>query len=378
MLLMLINSAESAFPMGRCYNNRWSASPYDLIVLNETCFKITRKSCEDPTKYDCCKLFDKFLNKVVIKTTQDCEKKIKSVYVDQKKKGGGIYFDKYGDNEYEYRITSLNLNNLNSTIICVESLSPCESLLKLCPDGRFAIFDPFTHTCCPTTTLDFSKFLPMSPPFTPAINLKPKGWTIPNEPSEPDEPGEPDSPDDYTETNLPTASPSPPPPKPKAASPSPPPPKAPPPPRPIASPSPPRPIAPPPPSPIASPSPPPPSEPFFPIPTPEPEKSTLPFIVIKVDRKYANDAIVNESLCPALVPIFKTNNTCKIFYKSTTGIYYGTNYNMTNFEIKKFIMVNLHTFTENAELFCESVISGIDVFSNVLFRYKASALTCKT
>ena len=144
---------NATFPMGRCYVNNCAASPYAFNKLNETCFSVVRKPCQDASTYDCCALFEHMLIKIVLKTTTDCQNTVRNVYVNGVRKAGGVYFDVYGSGEAELRITSLALVDLQYVEVCMNSIYPCETLEKFVLDNTVAIFDPNTHTCCPTCTV---------------------------------------------------------------------------------------------------------------------------------------------------------------------------------------------------------------------------------
>lgn len=224
---------EAYFPDGRCYVNSCDASPYQFKTINQTCFSIEKQACIDTSVYQCCTVFEKLLNKIVIKSDPICKNTVSAVYINGIKKPGSVFFDLNSENEGQLRITNLQLTNYpDFTTVCIISKDPCANLTTFCPDQcMIAAFNTDTHTCCPTCDLLGKKVLmpPPSPPPPPP----------PKSPPPPSSPPPPKSP------LSPSPSPSPPP---KSPSPPPPPPPSPPPPPP-PSPPPPPPPSPPPPSP---------------------------------------------------------------------------------------------------------------------------------
>jgi hypothetical protein len=242
--------SQAYFPDGKCYVNKCDASPYKFITYNTTCFTIERKSCIDNTQYNCCNVFTNLLNKIILKSTPLCNNAIKNVYVNGVKKPGGIYYDLYGKNEAELRITNLQFTNYpTSTLVCLDAKPPCATLIEYCPQCVIAVFDTQKHECCPTCNLDSAIYIPISPINSPPLSVdKPPPLIL--------------------------DSPPPPPPPPPPVSPPPPPPVSPPPPPPLSVDKPPPPVHPPPPPlpppalPALPANPPPPPVYCIPLPTP--------------------------------------------------------------------------------------------------------------
>lgn len=146
-----------AFPQGRCYVNACDTTPYHINRIPDTnCFDITLKSCNDPSKYQCCQGFHNGLHKIVLQTRSYCDKSVKQVSVNGVNKAGGLFFVTDDKNDSEFRITSLRLNNVTApnTRICL-TLDPtnsrCNTWEKFCPSPCLvSTFDPFSHNCCAT------------------------------------------------------------------------------------------------------------------------------------------------------------------------------------------------------------------------------------
>ena len=164
LLLVLLFSAATAFPDGRCYVNNCNASPfaltwtsvsYDSNNMMTACFNISSKTCIDNSSYQCCNVFNKFLNKFVISSIPKCDKAVKSVTINDIIKPGGVFFDIYNNGTTgQLRITSLNYSPGNLITLdkfCLNIVPPCNSLETFCSNNcRFALFNPDGHTCCPT------------------------------------------------------------------------------------------------------------------------------------------------------------------------------------------------------------------------------------
>ena len=325
-LLSLFANARGAFPNGRCYVNTCSASPYQFSHKNDTCFVISPKNCIDYSEYDCCNLFKNSLPKFVLKTSVECAKSVKGVYINGVKKGGGVFFDSYGNSEYELRVTSLFITTKDVEMgveVCFDFVTPCSSLKEFDKDNLVSVFNPTTHTCCPVCNINTNQYSPMSPSPSP----------IPQ----------------YQSPSPPTSqSPLPPSPLPPNQSPLPP------------SPLPPSPSLPPP-SPPTSPSLPPPNQ-------------SPSFVLIKVPVK--DRSVVQSILCPSLLFAFKGMvDNCKIVFESSTGIYYSSILPMDVMEFKKYVLTQRDEFTKDARLLCGSTIQG-KKNGSVYFIYAASRNTC--
>jgi hypothetical protein len=71
------------------------------------------------------------------------------------RKGGGVYFDAYGPDKAELRLTTLRMD-FNTAIgkrICITFKDVCDTMKKYCRDKsdvcRYSFFDPISNTCCP-------------------------------------------------------------------------------------------------------------------------------------------------------------------------------------------------------------------------------------
>ena len=87
----------------------------------------------------------------------------------------------------------------------------------------------------------------------------------------------------------------------------------------------------------------------------------IKFIVVKVLNQYANISYINEFLCSKLtqsIPDLIWVSTCKIYYISSTGIYYGATFiePYDNY-VKSYISSNMLLFELNANIFCQGTIS---------------------
>lgn len=154
-----------AFPQGRCYVPQCDATPYLLEWLPQTrpgtmCFRINLKDCEDASRYACCDLLRQNLNKIVIQSRPECERKVTRVTVDGAVKGGGVYFENGVDSQgvpwAEQRLSTMRMNvsNAANKTVCLSVSSPCDTIQTFCPEPcKYAIFDPVYHLCCPTCAM---------------------------------------------------------------------------------------------------------------------------------------------------------------------------------------------------------------------------------
>lgn len=172
-------TSYSIFPAGKCANKLCGISPYVLNTTrndgNKFCFTINPIYC-DPREY-CCNRLNDVLEKIVIKTNISCFGSLDSVYVDDVKKSGGVFFDNY-TGFAEVRITSLRLRYDTALYktICIGLKSPCDSVEKLCAsfDCMYSIYDPFTHNCCPTCNFGIIDTLPNdAQTYVPIMNNPP-------------------------------------------------------------------------------------------------------------------------------------------------------------------------------------------------------------
>lgn len=161
-LLLLASFSEAVtFPMGNCYVRGCDASPYKLTptVNNATsfCFRIDPAQCVDSSKYNCCGLLNNNFNKIVMLSQPACKSSLSKVTVNNIVKGGGVYFDIYDTDKAELRLTNLQLTSQSAygVEMCLVLKPPCSTIDTFCSDGinktcMYSIFDPATHTCCPT------------------------------------------------------------------------------------------------------------------------------------------------------------------------------------------------------------------------------------
>lgn len=160
-----------AFPQGRCFVNACDTTPYQIQRLpNSNCFDITMKTCMDPSKYQCCNGFNNGLHKIVFASQSMCQKSVRQVSVNGVQKAGGLFFVTDGQNNSEFRITSLRLNNITApqTTICITldpTNSKCNTWETFCPTPCLvSTFDPFSHNCCATCRLYEVNTTSPSPP----------------------------------------------------------------------------------------------------------------------------------------------------------------------------------------------------------------------
>ena len=170
ILSLLVSFVSSTFPNGRCAMNRCNASPYSLqwepTKYNDksgdftTCFNIRNQLCSSITEYNCCDVFQTYLDKIIISSYPICNQSISQVMVNGIKKQGGVYFQTYGNNEAELKLTNLALNGSSQVLmqtVCITLTPPCNSLDAFCGNSQgicqFALFNPDKHTCCPTCNM---------------------------------------------------------------------------------------------------------------------------------------------------------------------------------------------------------------------------------
>lgn len=164
--LSTFSTGESfVFPFGRCYDRACGSSPYQFIWLRNAtsagklCFRIEQKSCSD-SKYSCCSIFQKNLQKFVIYTKGICKNAVENVYINGKRRAGGVFFDLYNEGKHaELRVTNLdiiNANNAENTTVCLDLKKPCDNVLKFCKRIRkgeacqYALWETARHECCAT------------------------------------------------------------------------------------------------------------------------------------------------------------------------------------------------------------------------------------
>jgi len=180
-LFSLKNTVNASFPNGSCKAQPCEGSPYRMEWLNVTdqgqfCFQVISSASSSTTECiePCCSVFENLLKKFVIRSSPVCKTAFKMVTMNGIKKGGGVFFDLFGAGEAELRITSLNLNvtTAPSTVFCVSMSSPCQTLDAFCNGPcLYSVYDPYTHTCCPTCM--FNTFYPLNPPPYIGVNMSP-------------------------------------------------------------------------------------------------------------------------------------------------------------------------------------------------------------
>lgn len=203
LLLFLLFAYVNGFPMGRCYVSQCDASPYNIkwssVTIDKNsdmiaCLDITKKNCFDPSKYNCCDLFTNYLEKFDISTDPICKGTVAKVTVNNVTKGGGVYFDIYGDQKdrAQLRITALRMDgqDVAGTRVCITVKSPCNDMKTFCRDidgnCKFALFNPDGHTCCPTCPLVFTNDTnPNTPTSTNQTNNTQPPHPNPNPPARP-------------------------------------------------------------------------------------------------------------------------------------------------------------------------------------------------
>lgn len=148
------------FPIGKCWQTDVIGSPYVLtwnLIDNNAgkfCFVVNNiLGVESP----CADLFRSLTKKIVIKSNPLCKNSNIQVFIDNVKKGGGVYFDLYGSDEAELRITSMNYTNntIEGRTFCIVAKEPCNNLNALCSGNSctYSIYDPADHECCPVSTI---------------------------------------------------------------------------------------------------------------------------------------------------------------------------------------------------------------------------------
>ena len=169
--LALATSARSGFPDGKCTVRSCLATPYDFPITTDTlgkfCFTVQPKQCMNQGSIDCCGMLTDKFEKVVIKSKPECKGTVRKVTVDGVTKGGGVYFDLYGNQEALLRLTAFrsNYTMMIGKVVCVELAGECPTISMFCgPDCRVAMFDPATHLCCPTCPVVLSSQAPAPAP----------------------------------------------------------------------------------------------------------------------------------------------------------------------------------------------------------------------
>eukprot|EP00798_Chlamydomonas_sp_ICE-L_P019667 gene19667-26353_t len=194
-ILGVILGASAGFPNGRCSYNRCDGAPYEYQTTIDTvgrfCFKVLPKECDDAN--GCCTQLRETFEKVVFKSNPRCQRSVKSVFVDDVRKGGGIYFDLYGNAKAELRITAFRRNYTTAIgmTVCIELVGNCTTMSEFCgPNCMVSTFDPATHLCCPRCdvplrTLSQDPGYPVSPPSTPTAPILSPSPRPPNPPTAP-------------------------------------------------------------------------------------------------------------------------------------------------------------------------------------------------
>ena len=367
LLFTFINlaCAYSVFPAGSCApQNCQVNNPYVLLPVESApgtiCFSVDRKTCDSTTP--CCNSLVNVLEKIAIKVNPICDRSnVKKVTIDGILKGGGVYLDAYTGFS-ELRITSLGMNADSGVgrVFCVELQGVCGNVKDFCGNTTctYAVYDPFTHKCCPTCTMQQypsspSMYPTSTPPLSPSMNpLNPV-----RSPSTP-----PLSPT-FTPSS-PVKSPSTPPLSPIVA-----------PLGPVKSPSTP-PLSPnmTPLDPVKSPLGPPlsPSSPVkFPLAPPlSPPASNYNYSV-SIKSPTQSPSYVLTSLCPSFNSYLNTR-TCRIQLISTTGIYYGGGIpDDIVIPLRSDLQQNLQNFTLKNNIPCGSTVTVFKGKDDIL-RYKVA------
>jgi len=175
VLFSLLLSAQATwFPEGRCYMPTCEPTPYDLTWVSQTqngantiaCFLVTAKPCIDSNKFGCCSVFSNQLFKIVLSSRPACDKKVLSVYKNNTKLNGGVYFDTYHNQHSELRLTHLLIpgSKASGTMFCLTLAPPCNSIADFCIEEKsglckFSIYDSGAHVCCPVCYMLDKSFL---------------------------------------------------------------------------------------------------------------------------------------------------------------------------------------------------------------------------
>ena len=169
LIALFLHVTSAYFPRGSCPAQPCSRSPYNFVWTNVTpgsfCFSVVpTHDCQG----ECCDRFEQMFVKFVINTLPWCKTAFQQVNVNGLKKGGGVFYDLYGINnsESELRVTSMSYNNVTiaNVTFCILSAPPCDTLDTFCNGQcKFSVYDPFTHTCCPTCFFNSTVVLTPSP-----------------------------------------------------------------------------------------------------------------------------------------------------------------------------------------------------------------------
>ena len=202
-LMSMIPFSLSTFPVGRCYQKACLASPYSATVIadndKQMCIAFENKNCYSDPQYDCCTRFTDNVIKIVLPSVPECNSSVSFVTINGEKKGGGIYFDVFDNDNAELRITNLYLNNTQmlSSIICINFKNVCLNMSTFCrqrndPRCLVTFYDPTIHDCCPTCPINSdSTTLPLSPPRQNSPPPSPKLESPPFSPVRPKPPPSP-------------------------------------------------------------------------------------------------------------------------------------------------------------------------------------------
>ena len=175
LFLSLFSMKSDAFPLGSCTNTNANGSPYDLVwtLIDQNAGLFCFQAVNNNAQSTCATNFRTQLTKVVIKSQPLCQSAFVQVNVDGIKKGGGVYFDVFGQNnsEAELRVTSMNYNNnsVSTVMFCIITKPPCNEITTFCGGETctYSIYDPFTHECCPVNVFRATNSLIYKPPPPP-------------------------------------------------------------------------------------------------------------------------------------------------------------------------------------------------------------------
>ena len=181
LLLPFMTSTTAYFPAGSCAAQKCSMSPYDFQwtsidnVNGQFCFNVIPRP-SDGCVGQCCSVFQQLFMKFVIKANPSCKSAFRQVNINGVRKPGGVFYDIYNTNESELRVTSMTYNNVSvvGNTFCILMNSPCNNLATFCNGPCiFSVYNPYTHTCCPTCSFLNNGTFSMSPPPPPTQVLSP-------------------------------------------------------------------------------------------------------------------------------------------------------------------------------------------------------------
>ena len=176
MFLMLLQTQAASsqyrgFPYGepcnvlKCEALVWKLNWTSVVKTThqmKACFKVSRTSCKDTSKYNCCKEFSNFIPKIDLSTNPACAGKISSVTVNGKKLAKvevSTFRNQVTKRSFsEVRLWDVNLTGATApgATVCLTVSAPCNDLEFFCKDVddgkcKYSILNARNgHTCCPT------------------------------------------------------------------------------------------------------------------------------------------------------------------------------------------------------------------------------------